>query len=204
LSFHSLVEIPGEGSAPYTPDFQCRLYDLSPFGKDRLAGNALVRIVGDLLGAAGRPDFEERVTRALRTLNELANAPGFARYLEIFFRYILQVFDIPKEDLGHLVTETLKPGMKEFLMTTYEQFIQEGEEKGLQKGLQIGLQQGAQKATNRFLTQLIAKKFQQDVGELAPLLGNLDAKRHEELIERILQSRSLQEVIDWLKSVGTN
>jgi predicted transposase YdaD len=152
LSLHSLVEIPGEGFAPYTPDFQCKLYDLSPFGKDQLAGNALVRILGDLLGAAGRPDFYERVTRVFHILNEFANAPSFARYLEILFRYILQVFDLPKEDLGHLVTETLKPDVKEFLMTTYEQLIQEGK--------QIGLQQGEQRATNRFVTQLIAKKFQ--------------------------------------------
>jgi mRNA interferase RelE/StbE len=88
--------------------------------------------------------------------------------------------------------ENPRPHAKEFLMTTYEQLIQEGKQEGLQE------------ATNRFLTQLIAKKFQQDPGELAPLLGNLSVECQEELIERILQSRSIQEVIDWMKSVGAN
>ena len=64
LSFRSLVDIPDKDFLPYIPDFLCRLFDLSPFGKDQLAGNALVRILGDLLGAFGRPDFEERVRRA--------------------------------------------------------------------------------------------------------------------------------------------
>jgi len=83
-----------------------------------MPGNALVRIMGHLLGAFGRADFEERVERALQTLNELLNAPGFARYLDILFRYVLQVFDIPKEDLGRLVIGTVKRDVKEFLMTT--------------------------------------------------------------------------------------
>ena len=126
MAFQSLVDMPDESFTPCTLDFQCRLYDLSPFGMDRLVGSALVRILGDLLGAFGRPDFEERVRRAIDTLNELMNSPGFARYLEILFRYVLQVFDIPKEDLRQLVTRTLKRDVKEFLMTTYEQLIQEG------------------------------------------------------------------------------
>jgi len=130
VAFQSLVDVPAEEFIPYTPDFRCMLYDLSPFGMDRLAGNATVRILGDLLGAFGRPDFEGRVGRTIDTLNELMNAPGFARYIEIVFRYVLQVFDIPKEDLGQLVTGTLKRDVKEFLMTTYEQLIQEGRKEG--------------------------------------------------------------------------
>ena len=116
------------------------------------------------------------------------NAPGFARYLEILFRYVLQVFDIPKDDLGNLVTGTIKRDVKELLMTTYERLIQEGELIG----------------ANRVLTRLLAKRFQQDLGELTPLLKGLSGEREEELIEKILQSGSLQEIIDWLKSVGRN
>jgi hypothetical protein len=60
--FHDLVDLPAASFAPYTPDFKARIFDLSPFGADRLVGNALVRIVGDLLGAHGHPEFEQRVT----------------------------------------------------------------------------------------------------------------------------------------------
>jgi hypothetical protein len=192
LSFQDLVDIPAESFVPYTPAFRCILYDLSPYGKDHLAGNAVIRILGDLLGARGRPDFEGRVKRAFHTLNELMNAPGFARLLEIVFRYVLQVFDIPKDDLGHLVTQTLKPDVKKFLMTTYEQLRQEGEQKGRQEG------------ANLVLAQLLAKKFQVDPAELMPLLSKVTATRQEELIERVLQSGSLQEIIDWLKATGQN
>lgn len=85
-------------------------------------------------------------------------------------------------------------------MTTYERLIQEGKELGLQEGKELGLQEG----TTQVLARLIAKKFQQDLGELVPLLNNLALDRQEELIERILQSATLQEVVDWLKSVAHN
>ena len=192
ISFQDLVDIPAESFAPYTPAFQCMLYDLSPFGKDQLAGNAVVRILGDLLGAYGQPDFEQKVERAFDTLNELMNAPGFARLLEIIFRYVLDVFDIPKDDLVHLVTKTLKPDVKEFLMTTSEQLRQEGEQIGLQKGSKL------------ILVRLLSKKFDVDPEGLMPLLDRFGEGRQEELIERILESRSLQEVIDWLKATGQN
>lgn len=196
LAFQSLVDVPAASFAPYTPEFRCRLYDLSPFGKDQLEGNAVVRILGDLLGAFGRPDFEKRVTRAIDTLNELMNAPGFARYLEILFRYILQVFDIPKEDLGRLVTGTLKRDVKEFLMTTYEQLIQEGRQEGRQEGEQIG--------ASRVLIRLLSKKFPGDAVRLMPLLNQLSPQQQEELGERVLEAHNLDEIREWLKSVGHN
>ncbi len=217
LTFQALVDIPAQGFMPYIPDFQCRLFDLSPFGLDRLTGNTIVRILGDLLGAFGRTDFQERVTRALATLNELSNAPGFARYLEILFRYILQVFDIPREEINHLVTKTLhKTDVKEFRMTTYEQLIREGEQIGMQKGEQIGMQKGEQigmqkgeqigiqKGVNLVLAQLISKKFQSDTETLMPLLGKLSAEQQEQLIERILLSQNLEEILEWLRSFDLN
>lgn len=94
-AFAELVDLPGPEFLAYTPVFQCRLYDLSPYGRERLAGNAVVRILWDLLGAYGDAEGEKRIERALSTLNELLDAPGFARYLEILFRYVLQVFDLP-------------------------------------------------------------------------------------------------------------
>jgi hypothetical protein len=183
-SFHSLVEIPAESFEPYTPAFRCKLYDLSPFGHDQLTGNAVIRILGDLFAAYGRADFEERVRRAFDALNELLNAPGFARLLEIVFRYVLHVFDIPREKLRQLVTGTLKRDVEEFLMTTYEQLRQEG--------------------ANLVLAQLVAKKFQAQPDELLPLLGKLSASQQEELIQRVLESSSLQDVKDWLNAIRNN
>ena len=186
------MDIPAESFIPYTPDFQCMLHDLSPFGTDRLEGNALVRIMGDLLGAFGRTDFQERVERALRTLNELLNAPGFARYLEILFRYVLQVFDIPKEELGQMVIGTIKRDAEEFLMTTYEQIKQEGRQEGRQEG------------ASRVLIRLLSKKFPGESAHLAALLSRLDPEQQDELSERILEARTIEEIREWLQSVCHN
>ena len=60
VTFRSLVDFPDESFLPYIPDSQCMLYDLSPFGKDQLAGNAIVRILWDLLSALGRTDLSAR------------------------------------------------------------------------------------------------------------------------------------------------
>jgi predicted transposase YdaD len=188
LSFQDLVDVPAESFVPYTPAFQCKVYDLSPFGKDHLLGNAVVRILGDLVSAHGRPDFEERIQRAFDTLNELMHAPSFARLLEIIFRYVLDVFDIPKDDLAHLVTQTLKPDVKEFLMTTSEQLRQEGRQEG----------------ANRLLVRQLSKKFSSDVLHLMPLLNQLSPEQQGELGERILEAGSIEEIREWLKSVCHN
>jgi predicted transposase YdaD len=187
-TFESLVDMPDESFVACTPKFQYRLFDLSPFGEDTVAGNAEVRILGDMLGAFGRKDFMERVTRALDTLNELSKAPGFARYLEILFRYVLEVYDIPRDDLVQLVTRTLKHDVKETIMTTYERLIEEG--------IQIG--------ANRVLIRQLSKRFHSDVTPLTPFLNKLTPEQQEELSEKILEAQSLEEILDWLKSICRN
>jgi predicted transposase YdaD len=200
LSFQDLVDMPTESFAPYTPAFMCMLYDLSPFGKDQLLGNAVVRILGDLLGAYGRPDFEERMERAFLTMNELMDTPSFARLLEIMFRYVLDVFDIPNEDLTHLVTQTLKPDVKEFLMTTSEQLRQEGEQKGRLEGRLEGKQEGA----SLVVTRLLSKRFPGNALHLMPLLDQLSPEQQAELAERILEAHSPEEIREWVDSVCHN
>jgi predicted transposase YdaD len=200
LSFHDLVESPAESFATCTPAFQCMLYDLSPFGKDELTGSAIIRIMRDLLGAFGRPDFQGRVRKALETMNELMQAPGFARYLEIVFRYILNVFDIPREELGDIVMQTLKPDAKELLMTTAEQLIQQGMKEGMQKGRQEGRQEG----TRDVLIRLLSKRFSADAASLEPLLSRLDIEQQGELAEKILDARSLDEIREWLNAICHN
>jgi hypothetical protein len=86
------------------------------------------------------------------------------------------------------VTGTLKQDVEEFLMTTYEQLKQEGRLEG----------------ANLVLAQLVAKKFHTQSDELLPLLGNLSAAQQEELIQRVLESSSLQDVKDWLNATGNN
>jgi hypothetical protein len=183
-AFEALVDAPDDAFAPYTPKFRFRLFDLSPFGEEELAGNAVVRILGDVLGAYGRRDFKARVARAFDALNELVHAPGFARYLEVLFRYVLQVHDIPKEELVRLVTQTVRPNVREAVMTTYEQLLEEG--------------------ANKVLIRLLSKRFHADGAVMAPLLSGLTSGQRDELSDKILDAGSLEEIVDWLKATRRN
>jgi hypothetical protein len=97
LDFQSLVEIPSDEFADYTPDFRIKLFDLSGPSGEALAGSAIGRIVSDILGALGQPGFTERIRRAFETLNELAQSLNFSRYFEILSRYIGASCETPEK-----------------------------------------------------------------------------------------------------------
>ena len=200
LDFQSLVEIPSDEFADYTPDFQIKLFNLSGPSGESLAGSAIVRIVSDILGALGRPDFTERIRRAFETLNELVEAPNFARTFEILFRYILDVYNIPKQDLMDMAVEAVKPDVREAVMTTYEQIKQEGKLEGKLEGRL----EGRSEAASAILLRLLVKRFQIDPESFEPLLNRLDFVQYEELSEKILEAKSLEEIRAWLEGASHN
>ncbi|MBM9538603.1 DUF4351 domain-containing protein [Desulfobulbus alkaliphilus] len=141
-----------------------------------------------------------------------AQAPGFAQYLEIVFRYVLQISDMPQEQLGQMVNQTIKHDVEDVIMTTYEKLRQEGELIGLQKGRmegeKVGLQKGEilglQKGASRVLLRLLAKRFPEGTDHLLPLLQELTPEQQDELSEKILDATSLEEIHAWLKSIRGN
>jgi predicted transposase/invertase (TIGR01784 family) len=214
--FQSLVAAPDDAFSLYTPQFACCLFDLSGPRVAELAGNALVRIMGALLASHGRPDFRERLARAFATLHELIHAPGFSRYFEIIFRYILKVHDLPKEELLTLAAGSMHREMKEMVMTTYQRLIDEGKELGLQQGKELGLQQGKElgirqgkelgeeQASRRIAARLIARRFGTREPSFHPYLERLDAAKLEELSEKVLEVAGLDELMDWIRSAAGN
>jgi len=154
----------------------------------------------------GLPENEgkEKLRNAFITLNELLRAPGFAQYLEIVFRYALQISDIPKEQLGRMVIDTIKHDVEDFLMTTYEQLKQEGEIIGLQKGRVEGEKIGLQKGAGRVLLRLLAKRFPDGTDRLLPLLQELTPEQQDALSEKILDAVSFEEIHAWLTSIRGN
>jgi predicted transposase YdaD len=192
LDFHSLVEVPAEDFTGYTPGFHVRLFDLSGSSGVALAGSAVVRILADMLSALGKPDFIRHISKAFETLNELAEAPSFARYFEILFRYILDVYDIPKQSLMDMAIESIKSDVGEAAMTTYEQIKLEGKLEGrLEAGAAI-------------LARQLAKRFRGDVEPLLHLLSGLDFLQYEELSEKILEAESMEEIREWLEAARHN
>jgi predicted transposase/invertase (TIGR01784 family) len=194
--FRSLVAAQDDAFSLYTPRFACLLFDLSSPRVAELAGNALVRIIGDLLASHGRPDFRERLARAYATLHELIHAPGFSRYFEIIFRYILKVHDLPKEELLSLAAGSMHREMKEMVMTTYQRLIDEGKE--------LGLVEGEEQASRRIAARLIARRFGASEPSFHLYLERLNAARLEELSEKVLEVAGLDELMDWIRCAAGN
>ncbi|MBM9538095.1 Rpn family recombination-promoting nuclease/putative transposase [Desulfobulbus alkaliphilus] len=195
VTFADLVDVPHQCFLPYTPAFQCKLFDLSPHGMEELTGNAMVRILSDLFIAHGLPERDGlgKLEKAFTTLNELLQAPGFAQYLEIVFRYALQIGDIPKEQLGRMVIETIKKhDVEDFLMTTYEQLKQEGRMEGRSEG------------ASRVLLRLLGKRYPEGADRLLPLLQELTPEQQDALSEKILDAVSFEEIHAWLTSIRGN
>jgi predicted transposase/invertase (TIGR01784 family) len=192
LDFQSLVEIPSDEFTAYTPAFRIGIFDLAGPSGQAVAGSAIVRILGDVLGALGKPDFMERITRAFQTLGELAEAPSFSRYFEVLFRYILNVYDIPKQGLMDMAVESIKTDVREAAMTTYEQIKQEG------------ILEGEAKAGVALLAHLLAIRFHVDPDLFLPSLRGLDFVQYEELSEKILEAQSIEEIEEWLKAARHN
>jgi predicted transposase/invertase (TIGR01784 family) len=196
LDFHSLVEIPAKDFLPYTTSFRMGLFDLASPQGHTIAGSALVRILADILGALGKPDFMERITRAFETLNELAEAPSFSRYFEILFRYVLDVYDIPKQNLMDMAVESMKTDIREAAMTTYEQIKQEGKLEGKLEG--------KTEAGAALLARLLSKRFHLNPESFLPMLSGLDFVQYEELSDKILEAESLEEIQEWLRAARHN
>jgi hypothetical protein len=165
-----------------------------------VAGSAVVRILADVLSALGKPDFMQRITKAFNTLYELAEAPNFLRYFEILFRYILDVYDIPQQDLMSMAVGAIKKDVREAAMTTYEQIKQEGRIEGWQEGREEGKMQ----ASAAILARLLARRFQLDPAVLVPLLAGLSFAKCEELSEKILEAESAEEIRQWLEAARHN
>ena len=117
-------------------------------------------------------------------------------YFEILLRYILDVYDTPKEDLRDLAVLALKQDIREAVMTTYEQIKLEGKLEGRLEG--------RSEAAAAIVRRLLVKRFQVDPEGIAPLLSRLDFVQYEELSEMILEAKSLEEVLSWLEAASHN
>ncbi len=61
---------------------------------------------------------------------------------EMTLLYLQSVSTIPKNEFKAMVTEQLPPDLKKQALTTFEQFLLEGEERGIAKGIEQGIEQG--------------------------------------------------------------
>jgi hypothetical protein len=153
-------------------------------------------MMAHILGAQGKADFILRIRKAFETLNELAEAPSFARTFEILFRYILDVYDIPKQSLMDMAIDSIGKDVREAAMTTYEQIKQEGRIEGKVEGkMEAGV---------AILARQLAKRFRMDQEVILPLLNSLDFAQVEELSEKVLEAESMEEIRKWIEAARNN
>lgn len=61
-----------------------------------------------------------------------------------------------------------------------------------------------QEAATAIVLRLLVKRFQVDPEGFEPLLDRLDFVQYEDLSERILVARSLEEILAWLEGASHN
>ncbi len=125
-------------------------------------------------------------------MDELAGAPDFSRYLEMLFRYILDVYDIPKQSLMDLAVEAIGKDVREAVMSTYEQIKQEGK------------LEGELETAAAIFGRMIARRFGVDPGPFLPLLKDLEFNQYEQLCDKIFEAESMEEIRLWLQSFSKN
>ena len=73
----------------------------------------------------------------------------------------------------------------------------EGRDEGIEQGIEQGMQQGMQQEAMKFLSRLIAKRFQVSSDSVHPIFAGLTTEQLEELGERFFEAESLEEIRNW-------
>ena len=81
--------------------------------------------------------------------------------------------------------------------TAAEQWIEQGIEQGMQQGMQQGIQQGMQQEAMKLLSRQIVRRFQVSSDSVQPIFAGLTTEQLEELGERFLEAKSLDEIQAW-------
>ena len=174
--------------APYLPSFRPVLVDLSTIpdeALEQLRGSALTRLVLLLVKHIRDGDVQERLPQWGATFVEVLQGSGMEALLRVL-KYIVDcVEDLEPEGLEWLEQEPEIPAT-EVLMTLGERLREEGRKEGRKEGLEKG-------------RSLLRKQLRLRFGALPSWaearLGRVGLDELEELGERVLTAKTLEEVL---------
>ncbi len=205
LDFGEMVQADAD-TAAFVPSFRYALHDLGSGPQEALSGAAPIRAVLSALRYVQRNDV---VTREVLTAI-LRDLPDGSVLERIVFRYIVEKYEVPLDDVEAVLENTKQDGGKALMGTIAETWEKQGEAKGLaagealgrEKGKVEGLAEGEARGEARgraegeakSLMRLLVKRF----GPLPqPVIAQIAAGSIEELdrwVDRVLDAPTLEAV----------
>ena len=183
-----LIDLPDPGLSLYVPDFALAFYDFSPDTDEAIKGEILLQLVLHCLQARNMPTAVDKLLSILELLARLDEDAPSLRWMEVIFRYILQVMDIDPEVMQDLAGQSLTAGKEEMLMTVAERLEKRGEARGEARGEVLG--------RNAILSRLLVKRFGQDIFRFEERLRTATPEQLDTWAERVLDARTVEDVFD--------
>lgn len=195
--FSSLLDGPVDALAPYVPDFNFILYDLTRFSDDQIKGTVMAQVVMRLFKHIFDAQVGDKLPAIISLLLQLSEKQTVPQYLETVFRYIIStVDDVSVDELTKIVKESLSEQQGDIVMTLAEKLRKEGYDKGVQHGTMQGIHQGLIEG----IEAMILLKFTHDAARIMPLIYQVkDISLLKVVKSAVLTAKNADELIDIIK-----
>jgi len=179
--FQDLVGLP-DVMGRYVPGFEYLIWDLSRYTAEEVKGGVLLRVAALLMKHIHSENIGKLLPGILGLLQELKDSRTTLQFLRATLRYLSSGSSyMSREELIDALKELSMDEGGDVMATLAQQWIEEGIEKG---------------ATKLFV-RLIARRFQVKPDSVYSMLVGLKTEEIEELGERFLDAKSLDEVRGW-------
>lgn len=137
-SLHDWVATPHE-LAPFLPDFQYWLFDLSQYSDEELQGEAYLRVMLLVLKYIFRDELRERLPEVMQLLTELSQQQYGLQYIEVVLRYLVAGTEkVDAQELQDAVETAFQGG--NLMGTIAQSWMEQGLEQGLLEGMELALE----------------------------------------------------------------
>ena len=161
--------------APYQPDFEHILVDLSRVPLDQMQGNLLLRLTLALMKAVAQEELGTWLERYGPALGELLAQPDRAGLARVLLKYALSVDAKEPSTVEEFVVKLKDQTVKSDVMSIAEQLMQRGRQEGERRGAVLGRVQGYQEMLG-FPVSSLEELGSKDTPALEALLRELQAR----------------------------
>ncbi len=183
--------------AVHVPGFSYVLHDLSKFGDEELRGRALGRLALYLMRHAFEGRLWERFPEWVDLLAKVMTETGLGA-VEAALRYTLSMEkEMPPEETRRLLEQKLGERGTEAMMTAGERLVEKGRAEGRTEGRAEGRAEGQVGAVRSLVLRLMQRRFRTvPPGVRKRIEATDDASKLEQCAERILDAKSIAEIVE--------
>ena len=167
-------ELRGE-LAPYQPDFQYAVADLSQLPLDQMQGSLPLQVILALMRATAQEGLEEWLARFGEAVGRWLAQPDRAGLARVLLTYALSTDVKRPSTVEAFVGKVNDQTVKSDVMSIAEQLIQKGRQEGVASGTLIGRIQGYQGALG-FQVNTVEELMAKDLASLEALLSELEGR----------------------------